>query len=463
MLSYQNGDFMASCGVKFKAYPTIAQAKVLSQWIGCARVIYNCKVAEDTQNYREFKISGSKSLVNQAYSHFKTEERSWLNSCPSQILRNSSSNWYVAKQRFFKGIAYNPRLKQKGRKDTVLLTKELFYFIDEINLDGSITKKLVLGTKAKSIGILKFTAHKEFGLPKQVVLRKKDHNWFVSFCYEVEGNEKTEQELLDEYSNYDAVSLSELTIGIDRGIVIPFQTSQKLSFDLNQKAQNKILLKQRKIKQYQKKLSRQKKGSSTRNKTKYKISKIHTKISNIRHDFCHKVSHTIATSDAKIFAVEDLQLKNMTKKPKPKQNEKGEYVSNKRKAKAGLNRALLSKGLGKTIDFLDYKAKKYGKLVVKVSPHYSSQECAKCGHIHPDNRKIQAEFCCLICANHDNADLNAAKVIAKRGVQYLLSKPNAKIKTRLGISRSKAGRGIRKTKLEQSNSLVPMTSEARPL
>ena len=153
----------------------------------------------------------------------------------------------------------------------------------------------------------------------------------------------------------------------------------------------------------------------------------------------------------------------MTKKPKPKQNEKGEYVPNQRKAKAGLNRELLSKGLAKTITFLEYKATKHRKIVVKVSPHYSSQECAKCGHTHPDNRKTQSEFCCLLCANHDNADINAAKVIAKRGVQFLLSKPKAKTKTRLGISRSKAGRGIHKTILEQSNAQIPMTSEARPL
>ncbi len=138
-------------------------------------------------------------------------------------------------------------------------------------------------------------------------------------------------------------------------------------------------------------------------------------------------------------------------------------MPNKAKAKAGLNRELLSKGLAKTIEILEYKALKKGKLVVKVSPHYSSQECAQCGHTHPDNRKTQSEFCCLLCAHKDNADHNAAKVIAQRGVQFLLSKPKAKTRTRLGISRSKAGRGISKTKLEQFNPQIPMTPEAPAL
>ena len=164
---------MASCGVKFRSYPTNDQAKVFSQWIGCARVIYNCKVAEDNQNYKEFKKTGAKSSVNQAYSQFKTEEREWLYQCPSQILRNASSIWYTAKQRFFKGIAKNPRIKKKGIKDTVLLTSELFSFKDEINDDGAVRKKLIIGTKTKQIGELKFNAHREFGNPSQIVIGKK--------------------------------------------------------------------------------------------------------------------------------------------------------------------------------------------------------------------------------------------------------------------------------------------------
>ncbi|MFI4938167.1 MAG: zinc ribbon domain-containing protein, partial [Candidatus Berkiellales bacterium] len=113
--------------------------------------------------------------------------------------------------------------------------------------------------------------------------------------------------------------------------------------------------------------------------------------------------------------------------------------------------------------FLEYKAIKRGKIVIKVPAHYSSQECAECGHIHPDNRKSQSEFLCLFCGNEDNADLNAAKVIGKRGVRYLLSRPKAKTKTRLGISRSKARRGISKTETGSLFSQIPMTLEARLL
>ncbi|MDA8059156.1 MAG: zinc ribbon domain-containing protein [Leptospirillum sp.] len=42
--------------------------------------------------------------------------------------------------------------------------------------------------------------------------------------------------------------------------------------------------------------------------------------------------------------------------------------------------------------------------MIKVPPQFSLQECAQCGHIHPDNRPSQAEFVCQRCGHKDNAD-----------------------------------------------------------
>ena len=36
-----------SSGVKFRAYPTEKLEEVLSLWIGCQRLVYNAKVAEN--------------------------------------------------------------------------------------------------------------------------------------------------------------------------------------------------------------------------------------------------------------------------------------------------------------------------------------------------------------------------------------------------------------------------------
>lgn len=44
-----------------------------------------------------------------------------------------------------------------------------------------------------------------------------------------------------------------------------------------------------------------------------------------------------------------------------------------------------------------------------------------CGHTHPDNRKTQSAFLCELCGHTDNADRNAAYVIKKRGLAFILN------------------------------------------
>ena len=55
-----------------------------------------------------------------------------------------------------------------------------------------------------------------------------------------------------------------------------------------------------------------------------------------------------------------------------------------------------------------------------LTPAYTSQECAECGHTHPDNRKSQERFACVGCGHVDNADRNAAIVIKKRAINLML-------------------------------------------
>ena len=62
-----------------------------------------------------------------------------------------------------------------------------------------------------------------------------------------------------------------------------------------------------------------------------------------------------------------------------------------------------------------------GEVVLTVPPQHRSQECAVCTFRSPDNRKSPSEFVCQRCGHTDHADDNAACVIAKRGIQKLLS------------------------------------------
>ncbi len=64
--------------------------------------------------------------------------------------------------------------------------------------------------------------------------------------------------------------------------------------------------------------------------------------------------------------------------------------------------------------FIRYKAQEAGIPIYFVDPAYTSQQCSVCGYTSTDNRKSQAEFLCVQCGHHENADSNAAKNIAGR-------------------------------------------------
>jgi len=56
----------------------------------------------------------------------------------------------------------------------------------------------------------------------------------------------------------------------------------------------------------------------------------------------------------------------------------------------------------------------YGVQCTFVQPHYTSQQCPRCGHISKENRARQEKFKCVQCGHKDNADVNAAINILKR-------------------------------------------------
>lgn len=132
-LQQPNSKILMILGVKFRAYPTEEQKLILSQWMGCARFIWNAKCDED-KYYRTFaqKFTIIKQYYltqDQSYSHFKSKDLSpWLSDCPSQILRNTSTNWFNTLSNFKKGLCGRPKRKAKTDKGSIYLTRELFRF-----------------------------------------------------------------------------------------------------------------------------------------------------------------------------------------------------------------------------------------------------------------------------------------------------------------------------------------------
>ncbi len=430
-------------GIKLRANPTSYQKLVLSQWMGCARSIWNAKV--DEEKYfrtfaRKYYPTGTYAPIDQKTSQFKSKELTpWLSRCPSQIIRNSAVNWYQTYQKFMKGVCGRPKRKPKTDRGSIYLTREVFSF--ERCEDGNL--RLFIGTKTNNIGYLSFKAHGKFEIPNSLYVRKERGQYYVSFCYE-DGNSEEElpsnAEHLEFLQGSTKKYLEEHTIGVDRGVAIPVHAGS-ITFDFCENQKSNMTKADRYIKRLQRKLSRQKKGSSRRNKTKHRIATHHAKKAKIRNDFAHKTSRSLIESKAKVIVFEALRTSSMTRKPKAKQDEQGRYVSNKAKQKAGLNKSILNVGWHIIEIYTKYKAYQAGKAVFKIPAPHTSQECAICDHTHPDNRKSQELFVCGNCGNTDNADNNASKVIKKRAINLILDTGTVLSDDGVLITQADSGRG----------------------
>lgn len=441
-------------GIKLRANPTPHQKQILSQWMGCARVIWNGKIDEEKYHRtyaRKYCAIGTYPPIDQKAAQFKSKELTpWLSDCPSQILRNSAVNWYQTYQKFMKGLCGRPRRKAKTDKGSVYLTRELFNF--EHCHDGNI--RLFIGTKTNNIGYLSFKAHREFESPNSLYVRKERGQYYVSFCYEQGQPERklsTNEEHLAFLQCATREYLEEHTIGVDRGVAIPAHAGEQ-TYDFADNQKKNMSKADRHIRRLQRKLARQQKGSNRRAKTKHRIAVHHAKKANIRNDFTHKTSRSLVDSSAKIIVFEALRTAMMTRRPKAKQDEQGRFVSNKARQKEGLNKSILNVGWRVIETYTYYKAYSSGKAVFKIPAAYTSQECAKCGHTHPDNRKTQALFVCGSCGNTDNADHNASLVIKKRAINLILDTGTVLSDDGVLRTQSDSGRGgNRKTGRAQSS------------
>jgi putative transposase len=167
---------------------------------------------------------------------------------------------------------------------------------------------------------------------------------------------------------------------------------------------------ERQLRLAQRALARCKRTSRRRQQVRRKLARIHERIGNARTTHLHQVSANIARR-FEVIAVEDLQLKNMTRSAKGTLAEPGTNVA----AKSGLNRSLLDAAPGRLVSMLRYKAERAGGEVRMVDPRNTSQDCSFCGTKVP--KKLAARQHSCSCGANLHRDHNAARNILARAVQ----------------------------------------------
>lgn len=380
-----NTNFIVLKTFQYKLKPTDTQANIFNQWLGTCRYVYNIALEYRKYLYAQKGQSISKfDLIKQLPEMKKVEGFEWISNVPSQTLQAVIERLDNAYQRFFKLGAGFPKFAKRDKFKSFLLKQK-----DEIiRISGN-------WIHLPKIGWVKFFNSREIeGTIKTATIRKEADGWYISVSFEGETKQ---------------LPTLETQIGLDLGVKYFAYPSEGEPIE-NPKHYRKY---EDELRVLQRSKARKKKGSRGWNKVKTSISRLHQKIANVRKDFLNKVS-TKLLSENQAVVVEDLQIKNLTKKSKPKLSEDGKvYLKNNRKQKSGLNKSILDAGWGMFTNMLEYKAIWFGRTFAKVTPQYTSKDCSTdgCGYRAEEMPLSIREWQCPECNTLHNRDGNAAKNI----------------------------------------------------
>ncbi len=97
------------------------------------------------------------------------------------------------------------------------------------------------------------------------------------------------------------------------------------------------------------------------------IAKLHQKIALSRQNFHFATAYWLF-SKADVVFIEDLKLKNLIRRNKPKPDKKGGFLPNGQAQSSGMNKSWLDAGHSSFFQILEWVAWKLGKRVIKVDP-----------------------------------------------------------------------------------------------
>ncbi len=241
---------------------------------------------------------------------------------------------------------------------------------------------------------------------KSVTVRKKSNGYYVSV--------RIEDKSVPDFPLKNIQEVKTVT-GLDMGLGKLVYCSDYSAIDNPKFATNPKTKRLQRIRQ--RRVSRKKRKSNNRRKAQKQLSGFQHRIATRRESYQWQTAKKIVQkSDA--IAIEDLQISNMIKRCKPKYDEKtGRFLKNGQSAKRALNRLIADASWYSLTQKIEYMAAKSGKIVLRVNPRHTSQECSVCHHIDPDNREGE-KFLCVNCGHVDDANFQASINIKNKAINH---------------------------------------------
>lgn len=185
--------------------------------------------------------------------------------------------------------------------------------------------------------------------------------------------------------------LTEKQTGIDVGLKAYYTDSEGETV-VNPRYYRKA---ERKLKRLHRQLSRKHKKSKNRKKARKQLAKGYLKVQRQREDFARKTARALITS-SDLIAYEDLKIRNMVKNHH-------------------LAKSIHDAGWGIFIQWVNYYGALHDIAVIKVAPHFTSQDCSVCGTLVKKSLSVRTHIChgCGVVLDRDH---NAAKNILARAL-----------------------------------------------
>jgi putative transposase len=377
---------MSKQAYKFRVYPTRKQHERLQWTLDRARELYNAALQERRDAYR--MADKSLTYYDQAKQLPEIKQiREEYQDIHSQVLQDVLRKADKAFKAFFARCKRGetpgfPRYKGKGHFDS--------FTYPQVGFSLTHDNRVCLS----KIGSIKAKVHREIKGPiKTCTIKREGDCWYVVFSCDVE---------------HEPLEASSEAVGIDLGL-LHFATLSDGSTIENPRYYRHA---EKRLERLQHSLSRKKRGSHRRRKAIKQVAKAHRKVANQRRDFLHKASHALVNSYG-LIVFEELQPTNMSKRPKPKLDEQGNYIPHGASAKGGLNKSINDAGWGMFQQFCTYKAANAGRSVLLVNPEHTSQICSGCGTVK--KKTLEERWHSCECGVELDRDHNAALNILALG------------------------------------------------
>lgn len=240
---------------------------------------------------------------------------------------------------------------------------------------------------------------------KQLQFVKKNDGWFVNLRLEDPTVPAvTPDSILPTWENslgMDAVLHEDDYLATSEGVKLPSR---------------KVLRKsQHKLTRISQKKNVDARGSKSRRKLAKREGRQHQKIARCRQDFQYKTAHKLLRTGKKVFFHENLNLKGLTKRNAPKQDETGAFIQNGQSAKSRLNLSWADAAFGQFFQILGHIAGKAGAVVIAKNPAYTSQLLAYRDEVIFTNTSIR-EYWDDVETLLVDRDINAAINIKRVGL-----------------------------------------------